>query len=428
MKAFLKVATLLSLFITILISCNNTSTEPIPIDENIKLTEVDAAVIEAYLNIHIESPSPDKEVVLERNGQIVMRFSANKADAAITDTGLTENTLYRYKAKLTEKGKIIGESSEVSVRTMQPTSHDFTWQTFTFGEHSSSSLYDVAIIDENNIWAVGEIYMKDSTGQIDPQFYNLVKWDGNKWNTQRIFFTNQQGQSFLAPIKSIFVFNSDDIWLGMDQMIHWDGNDFKEYEISSTVFQSWINKIWGTSSSDLYIVGNNGNIAHYNSSNWQKIENNVSNELDFFDLFGRDETSPIYFIAASLYGNNRIIRLINSKFEDVPFNEISTLRSIWYAYSNKIYLAGSYFFVYENGKWEKLKELSNQTTTSVRGTASNDIIVAGTKGIINHFNGITWQSYPTQGEYSAVGIKGNRVVAVGSSSVGEAFITIGKRN
>jgi hypothetical protein len=40
----------------------------------------------------------------------------------------------------------------------------------------------VAIIDENNIWAVGGIYMDDSTGQPDPEPYGLVHWDGNKWN------------------------------------------------------------------------------------------------------------------------------------------------------------------------------------------------------------------------------------------------------
>ena len=44
------------------------------------------------------------------------------------------------------------------------TSHNFTWQTFTFGEHSSSTLYDVAIINDSSIWAVGEIYMNDSLG------------------------------------------------------------------------------------------------------------------------------------------------------------------------------------------------------------------------------------------------------------------------
>ena len=428
MKPFLKAVTLLSLF-TFLVSCN--TTEPIPVNENIKITEIDAAVIEAYLSINVSNPSSNKEMVLERNGQIVMRFSANKTDTTITDTGLTENTTYSYKAKLTEKGKVIGESSEVSVRTIQPTSHEFIWQTFTFGDAGagSSSLYDVAIIDENNIWAVGEIYMKDSTGQIGPIPYNAVHWDGKKWGLKRIQFYTicRQTSRTPYPARSILTFNENAIWVTAgDQITRIEGNSQKE--TMCLPFSFLINKIWGTSSKDFYAVGNNGNIAHYNGTNWEKIENNVSSELDFLGVFGRDETSPIYFIAASLYDNNRIIRLINSKFEDVPFNEISTLRSIWYAYSNKIYLAGSYFFVYENGKWEKLKELSNQTTTSVRGTASNDIIVAGTKGIINHFNGATWKTFNTSGEYSAVDIKGNIVIAVGSSTGSEAFIAVGKRN
>jgi hypothetical protein len=49
--------------------------------------------------------------------------------------------------------------------SIDTTSHNFNFQTWRFGEYSSSTLYDVAIIDENNIWAVGEIYLNDSTGQ-----------------------------------------------------------------------------------------------------------------------------------------------------------------------------------------------------------------------------------------------------------------------
>ncbi len=59
------------------------------------------------------------------------------------------------------------------ITTMDTTSHNFTRQSFTFGQHSSSVLYDVAIIDENNIWAVGDIYMNDSLGNPDPNRYNL---------------------------------------------------------------------------------------------------------------------------------------------------------------------------------------------------------------------------------------------------------------
>lgn len=413
-------------FLVFTTACN--TTEPIPVDENIKLTEIDAAVIETYLNIHISNPSQSKKVVLERNGQEVMNFTATNTDTAITDTGLAENTLYKYKARLVEGSKVIGESSEVSIRTMQPTSHEFIWQTFTFGEGSSSILYDVAIINENDIWAAGEIYTKDSYtydslgNWIDP--YNAIHWDGTRWELKRIYY-NYNGSKLWGPIKTIFAFSGNDIWFGTN--LHWNGRVYGQPDVS--VLTGWsANKLWGTSSNNLYAVGNNGNIAWFNGTTWQKIENNVSSEFDFYDVHGKDDNSPIYFIAASLYGNNKIIRLTNNIFEDVPFNEISTPRSIWYSNKYKVYLAGSYFFIYENGKWEKITKLSNQTTTSVRGTGSNDIVIVGTKGIITHLNGITLQSYQTQGEYSAVDIKGNTVVAVGSSRGSEAFIAVGKRN
>jgi hypothetical protein len=57
---------------------------------------------------------------------------------------------------------------------MDATSHDFTFQTFTFcGTAGSSTLYDVAIINENNIWAVGEIPVTD-TSQNGSTMYNAV--------------------------------------------------------------------------------------------------------------------------------------------------------------------------------------------------------------------------------------------------------------
>lgn len=416
-----------SLFLILLIqSCN--TTEPIPVNENIKITEINAAVIEAYLNIQIENPSSDREVVIERNGQQVISFTASKTDTAITDTGLTENTLYKYKAKLTENGKVIGESSEISVTTMLPTSHNFTWQTFTFGEHSSSSLYDVAIIDENNIWAVGEIYIKDSSGEIDPHPYNAVHWDGTKWELKRILFYTVCGQQNRTPYpaKSIFAFNENDIWISAgDQIVRWDGNT--EKVVICLPFSFYINKLWGSSPNSVYAVGNGGNIAYYNGTSWQKVESGT--DWDIYDVFGKDDISSIYFTATSILTDESIlIKFDKNKFKDIKHNGTFALYSVWYNTINKIYLAGSYFFIYENSKWQKISELSNQSTTSVKGTGFNDIVVVGTKGIINHFNGLSWLSYQTAGEYSAVDIKRGTVVTIGSSYTGEALIAIGKRN
>ena len=55
---------------------------------------------------------------------------------------------------------------------MDTTSHNFTWDIDTLG--ISGTLRDVQIIDENNIWVVGEI-------ETDTATYNAAHWNGNDW-------------------------------------------------------------------------------------------------------------------------------------------------------------------------------------------------------------------------------------------------------
>ena len=55
---------------------------------------------------------------------------------------------------------------------MDTTSHNFIWEIDTLGI-GGSYLNDVAIIDENNIWVVGNI-------ETDTATYNAAHWDGNE--------------------------------------------------------------------------------------------------------------------------------------------------------------------------------------------------------------------------------------------------------
>jgi hypothetical protein len=67
------------------------------------------------------------------------------------------------------------------------TIHEFSWQTWTFGELGSSHFRDVAIVDENNIWAVGEITVYDPDSSFNGPDGKLqrCRWDGEKWNLMR---------------------------------------------------------------------------------------------------------------------------------------------------------------------------------------------------------------------------------------------------
>lgn len=160
----------------------------------------------------------------------------------------------------------------ISCNTTEPTdstgqdttSHNFSFQTWTFGEHSSSVLYDVAIINENDIWAVGEIYMNDSLGQPDPISYNAAHWNGQGWELKMIK-TNACGGVTYPPIKAIFAFSEDDILFAhIDGSItHFNGIEFTNDCSLITQLNGSANKIWGQSWEDYYVVSENGFLAHY---------------------------------------------------------------------------------------------------------------------------------------------------------------------
>ena len=428
----------------LILSCN--TTEPLPPGTNITLKTEDVSSIEAWIKITTNNIQLPTTVTLKKNNTVEKTISLLTQDSVIYIDSLLPKTTYNFQAFIHSNTQTY-ESNELSVATMDTTSHNFTWQTWTFGKHSSSVLNDVAIINENNIWAVGEIYLNDSLGNPDPEFYNLLIWDGNNWNIKRINFTNSQGQTFLAPIKSVFVFNENDIWLGMDQMIHWDGNEFTEVEIPSTIFHSWINKIWGTSSpegtsNDLYIVGNNGNIAHYTNGQWTKIESGT--ELPIRDIWGDFNTKTgkyeILAVAAEVAINNgsKVLRINGNSVTEESNNGLSwDVGGIWFKSGSKYYVAGAgihYKHFLSDTIWNRYPQglVTNYVGYHIRGSDINDVFAAGSFLEIAHFNGVSWHNYLNEissgnGALGGISINGDMIVIVGFDG-SSALVVIGRRN
>jgi hypothetical protein len=167
---------------------------------------------------------------------------------------------------------------------MDTTSHNFTWETFEFGGAKGSSyLRDVAIIDENNIWAVGEIFTEDTytydSNGVWQQPYNAVHWDGNEWELKRIIVNFRDNPTFI-PLEGIYAFASNDIWMVGSLPIHGNGTNWEIHDVREITNSSLsLSKAWGTSSEDMYFVGRAGSIAHYNGSSWSKIESGTTTDL-----------------------------------------------------------------------------------------------------------------------------------------------------
>ncbi|MDA3871728.1 MAG: hypothetical protein PF551_05180 [Candidatus Marinimicrobia bacterium] len=124
-------------------SCPPEKNEPIELE----IYETYCTSIE--LKITMLDSVKEKEYSVKRNDSLIATGTMTDNQIIITDEDLEPNTQYTYKAYSKND-----ESELVTAITMDTTSHNFTWTIDTLGIYGSS-LRDVAIIDENNIWVVG---------------------------------------------------------------------------------------------------------------------------------------------------------------------------------------------------------------------------------------------------------------------------------
>ncbi len=196
---------------------------------------------------------------LRRDSVIVFSKFLLQKDTVIIDTGLLPSHVYCYKALRLKDSVETDSSNLLRLRTMDTTSHDYDWEIDTLGDGNGSALYDVLILNDTLVYATGGIYTKDSTGEFDPNSYNLVKGDGNKWELMRIQFLTFCGQSYLGsyPGSAIFGFSAQDVWIASgSQIVRWNGEtqSFPECIPISVI------KLWGENSNSMYAVGHGGGL------------------------------------------------------------------------------------------------------------------------------------------------------------------------
>jgi len=305
------------------------------------------------------------------------------------------------------------------------TSHNFSWTIDTIGTRNSY-LKDVAIINENDIWAVGEIHTDetdryDSLGVWQPPF-NAVHWDGNEWELLRIPAVTNWGAQSRGPMLAVSAFASDDVWIFSQagSYAYWNGSKWESKYVSERVGS--ITKIWGTSSQDMYFVGTNGNITHYDGQSWQRLESGTTTDIN--DIWGTVDAET---------GHKTILCPVSARFQYEEFRLLAitdtgivdtlcwsldkVLMSVWFDQSTPIFVAGSGLFMYKDKSWNEIPDVPMYRTLRVRGSSWNNVFVTGVFGLLLHYNGSTWQEYPElafeNGELNGLSVTDNLIVATG---------------
>jgi hypothetical protein len=419
------------LILLALTACRDKGTEPYV--KSIWLSAEDIGVTDASIHVILSNDNKPGSFSLKLNGKTIL--SANKNDTLIFIDSLLPKHTYTYKAYRLNGSIVFDSSDALTITTMDTTSHNFTWEIDTLGDGGSSVLYDVAIINDTLAYAVGEIYKRDSLGNWDPLPYNLVKWNGQRWELKRVTVIFR-GNPVTVPLEGIFAYSPSDIWVTGSIPIHGDGVRWIGYDIPTLVGTgATVSRMWGTPSR-MYFVGRAGNIIHYDGVQWRRLESGTSAGL--LDVWGH--TDPFsghttIFSVASSAEETKILSLSAVAARDtLAWPPSERLSGIYMSNAFTVYVSSAGVWRHKNAGWKQMLELPhNIFFTGLRGTTENNIFGVAWSGILAHYNGMNWYQYTEIPEYFnfwKVAVSQNMVVAVGFMGglpVDKAGILIGRR-
>ena len=150
--------------------------------------------------------------------------------------------------------------------------------------------------------------------------------------------------------------------------------------ISGTNDRVW--GVWGTSSSDVFAVGNYGTILHYDGSTWSEMSSGTTEYL--CSVWGISHSS-IFAV-----GNNGIVL----HYDGIQWNAVNSgtphaLRCVWGTSPNDVFAVGDYGTIlhYDGSTWSIMEQYTQKWLYGVWGTPSSDIFAVGKYGTILYYDG-----------------------------------------
>ncbi|GMU87340.1 MAG: hypothetical protein AMXMBFR48_25810 [Ignavibacteriales bacterium] len=352
----------------------------------ITVEALDASCTEVWLELKFRNLTQPADVAIQKDGKDYHRILSLNHDTLLVFEDLEPSTNYSFRAIIRYEGKDDKTSNTAPVRTMDTTSHSFTWQSWNFGTGAGTSrLNDIVVINKNNIWAVGFI-------KIDGVEYNAIHWDGIKWNYKQINYITNTGAHF-SEIRSVFSFDDSSLFFG--NMVTLQNSVYTSLDLNIE-FPSLINKIWGGSLTDIYIAGDYGLLAHYNGKTWRKIETSAfAQTMRVRDIWSNPESGYVLALATGFPYNfeNILIKIDKQSLQTEEIHhttEQHTLISLWYKNDFNTFFGGSGIFK-KNGLTKPIIEIPiifPSLKRRLRGTEANNIYACDDFGNLTYFNGI----------------------------------------
>ena len=286
------------------------------------------------------------------------------------------------------------------------TGFSFEWVELT--NTTNDDLRDVWGTSANNIYAVGG---HDTT---------ILYYDGAHWTD----LEDHLPVTAIADTHGIWGSSSTNIFavggwsyygVPRGSILHHNGTVWQSLSDQPNSLVAWINQlhgIWGTSAADIYGVGERnyalfsgwvGPLMHYDGSSISEMDNprEIVSGSDLFDIWGTS-SEDVYAV-----GNVINEACINIEticiFWDLICWDVCTEYAT-YNHSNVMYCDGK--------EWTHVETGVDADLFSIWGSASNNIFAVGESGTILHYDGSQWAQMTSGTTFDLRGVWGTSEGAV----------------
>ncbi len=298
---------------------------------------------------------------------------------------------------------------------------------------TNADLPDVWGTSGSDVFVVGEVPIDD-----DFEISSVIlRFDGSRWTRQLLETDLVLRAVWGSSTTSVYAVGFD-FFTSDAKVLSYDGtrwSDVPGFE-SGRFEQLALLSVWGSSASDVFAVGSvfdgveRSLIFHFDGSSWQRMPQPSPSAPALVDIWG-SSARDVYAVgrdAVADPGTGVILRYDGAVWSPVVEDEELVPTSVWGSSSSDVFVAGfrveevgndfrvsGTILHYDGASWSRMSIPSSEILHGIWGTSATDVFAVGEEGIVLHYDGTSWtKSNPTANTLLGVwGSSPSDVFAVG---------------
>ena len=318
-----------------------------------------------------------------------------------------------------------------------PRKYTWTVDTLAYPASSQTMMRRIWASSPKDVYTVG--HCSDLRG-------SMWHYDGKKWETVTLCASIGGNITNMDCLTEIHGFSSDDIWavggqsylLGFDStqhgiydksslIIHYDGSEWNKV---NTKGGNILEDVWGSSPDDIWFVGLNGTLFHWDG---------VSVEKDSLPMYIPPDARPYYNLSITGASHEEVYLLLHAvrKLEERIYENYYMFKreceswaildstydylcDIWMSPSGTLYTIGTQIFLYDGTGFIPFFQ-GYSTIFYMYGLSDENMFAVGKPNTVYHYNGNDWYLFnelqlPDLSWYSGIWTDGREAFIIGRTS------------